>query len=438
MNKLSENIELQYKEYIKNNNININNINFKHGIKHINVYDNNTKLFKIHFHKFSETDIYNKTEKWNTYIQMQLQQNKSKELLEKAFNKTYPRPVKFGVSTGNGTDLLRNEDCCSTGTLGFLVYDTKNKKHYVVSNAHVFVNHDSTIINDASSSIINDLIIQSGAVDFNVPCHPSFVEPNKIALLKKWIALSPNITINPITSVDVAIAEPLPNKVNLTGEILLIGIPKSVNANNALQPQIKMNVQKSGRTTSKTNGNISIINATINVKYSSCYNIPDFYIKFSGLFGIISSSFSKAGDSGSLVLERRNNNLPPQPLGLLFAGNSFVTFCFPIHRTLAQIDTLLNVPHGTTILVGNKNLTKTITNLDKNILKVQQIQKIQEKYNNEIFNNPNIVASGITYENNKYFITLLQYSINKNLFTQKSFDNIPIKIINLTEPIIAL
>jgi hypothetical protein len=93
-------------------------------------------------------------------------------------------------------------------------------------------------------------------------------------------------------------------------------------------PYIGQSVKKFGRTTRLTTGTVNGINVTVRVCYnSSCSLIATFVNQIA----IGSGSFSKAGDSGSLIATNDSN---AYPIGLLFAGGSGVTFANPIDPVL--------------------------------------------------------------------------------------------------------
>ncbi len=88
-----------------------------------------------------------------------------------------------------------------------------------------------------------------------------------------------------------------------------------------------MKVQKYGRTSRLTNGQVRGLNATIFVQYDSGV------ARFVNQIMIGGGGFSRAGDSGSLVVTQDNHN----PVGLLFAGGSGATFANPIDAVLGAI-----------------------------------------------------------------------------------------------------
>jgi len=105
--------------------------------------------------------------------------------------------------------------------------------------------------------------------------------------------------------IDAAIAEPL---CEAEAYIPSIGIPIGI-----LEGELRMPVQKTGRTTEHTRGYIDQIDVTTSVGYGSIN-----FALFSDQFIVkgTASYFSKSGDSGSVVLDPVNNIV-----GLLFAGS---------------------------------------------------------------------------------------------------------------------
>lgn len=105
--------------------------------------------------------------------------------------------------------------------------------------------------------------------------------------------------------VDAAIAEPL---FDVDAHIPKIGIPIGT-----LEGELRMPVQKTGRTTELTKGYVDQIDVTTSVGYGGTN-----FALFSDQFIVkgAASYFSKSGDSGSVVLDPVNNII-----GLLFAGS---------------------------------------------------------------------------------------------------------------------
>ncbi len=97
-----------------------------------------------------------------------------------------------------------------------------------------------------------------------------------------------------------------------------------------------MKVKKYGRTTSLTTGRVTAINATVDVGYG-----PGLIARFVDQIIIEPGSFSAGGDSGSLIVvegkgkDKGNDRIP---VGLLFAGSSFVTIANPIDAVLTRFN----------------------------------------------------------------------------------------------------
>jgi hypothetical protein len=112
-----------------------------------------------------------------------------------------------------------------------------------------------------------------------------------------------------------------------------------------------MPVQKFGRTTSLTLGEVDSINVTVNVGYTAGTALFENQIIIVGKRRrgrkIVDATFSEGGDSGSLIVTQGNND----PVGLLFAGNSSVTIANPIDEVL----TTLSVLNGTVLTVDDGN-----------------------------------------------------------------------------------
>ncbi len=200
----------------------------------------------------------------------------------------FARPVPIGVSTGN-------EGECSAGTIGCRVKDASGNL-YALSNNHVYAleNH----------ALFPSDVFQPGRYDTGC----STDADNFLGALAAFepIVFSASAT----NTVDAAIAASddllLGNATPTNG----YGTPKST----TLSARPGQKVQKYGRTTSLTKGQVSDINATILIGYSSGM------ARFVGQIVVYSSRgpFIKSGDSGSLLVTDPDKN----PVGLLFAGDS--------------------------------------------------------------------------------------------------------------------
>ena len=223
------------------------------------------------------------------------------------------RPAPMGYSVGH--------PAITAGTIGARVRDALGRV-YILSNNHVLANSNGATIGDAA--------YQPGPFDGGTTA-------DQIATLSDFQVISFGGANN---TMDAAIA--------LSGVSVLdnaapsddgYGMPNSaiygdadgdgvIDDRNAL---LGLNVQKYGRTTRLTRGQITGVNATVTV----CYAVSDFVCTKSARFVdqlIISpAGFSNGGDSGSLIVTDDGNL---NPVGLLFAGSATVTIANRIDLVL--------------------------------------------------------------------------------------------------------
>lgn len=208
----------------------------------------------------------------------------------------------------NGASIINPVEGCASGTLGCLVTDGTHV--YVLSCNHVLANE-----NNAS---LGGPIFQPGTYDAIPQCSTTY--SNTIADLS---AFAPIDFSGGNNTIDAAIAQVTDNPPCVGATTAgYYGFPSSTIAT----ATVNMKIQKVGRTTSLTTGTVTAVNATVTVQYSSTETAT-----FVGQI-ITSRHFSKAGDSGSLVVTNDSNKYP---VGLLFAGtNSGVTILNPIGEVL--------------------------------------------------------------------------------------------------------
>ena len=103
-----------------------------------------------------------------------------------------------------------------------------------------------------------------------------------------------------------------------------------------------MAVQKYGRTTGPTTGEITGLNATVKVRYDSGV------ARFVGQIIIGPGTFSGPGDSGSLIVTDYpdDDTKDKKPVGLLFAGSSYVTIANPIVLVLSRFGVTVDDQEG--------------------------------------------------------------------------------------------
>jgi hypothetical protein len=197
----------------------------------------------------------------------------------------FDRPVPIGVSTGN-------QGQCSAGTIGARV--KSGSSTYALSNNHVYA-----LENTAQ---LGSNVLQPGRYDLDCASGSNAL----LGTLSKYVTIQFSTSAN--NRVDGAIAAaPISNLGNSTPSNGY-GTPSSAIVAAALNQA----VQKYGRTTQLTTGNVVGLNATVNVGYSSgtARFVGQIVIRGKG-------QFSRAGDSGSLIVD---GSL--RPVGLLFAGSS--------------------------------------------------------------------------------------------------------------------
>lgn len=204
---------------------------------------------------------------------------------EPATTDRWDRPVPIGISTGNANE-------CSSGTIGARVTD--GIKVYALSNNHVYARENSAAIGEE--------VLQPGLYDTGC----AYDSANHLGYLADFQTMvfdgtTPN-------TMDAAIAESSPGLLGNATPSAGYGTPKTATTIAALG----MAVQKFGRTTELTTGEITGINAVVRVTYNSGTALFVNQI-------IVESKkpFLKAGDSGSLLVTDPGRN----PVGLLFAGN---------------------------------------------------------------------------------------------------------------------
>lgn len=205
------------------------------------------------------------------------------------------RPAVPGVSIGHYR--------VSAGTFGAVVYDNRTGEPFILSNNHVLANSSNGRDGRAR---MGDSIYQPGPADGGT-------SPNNVlAQLVRYSTLDESRE----NEVDCALARPI-RKEDIAPEILEIGSVSGIT-----EPVVGMTVKKSGRTTGLTEGQIRAINVTTQVNYGQGR-----ILRFKNQ--IFTTRMSEGGDSGSLVVNEKN-----QAVGLLFAGSDQGTLLNPIAKVL--------------------------------------------------------------------------------------------------------
>ncbi len=214
------------------------------------------------------------------------------------------RPAPAGYSVGH-PDI-------TAGTIGARVRDALGRV-YILSNNHVLANSNGATIGDPE--------YQPGPFDGGTSA-------DQIATLSDFQVI--NFTGGSNT-IDAAIALSTTSLLdNATPADQGYGMPNATIYGDAngdglfdnRDALLGLNVQKYGRTTRLTHGQITGVNATVSV----CYEVIEFtcvkIARYTDQLIISPPGFSNGGDSGSLIVTDDGNL---NPVALLFAGSSTVT-----------------------------------------------------------------------------------------------------------------
>jgi len=245
------------------------------------------------------------------------------------------RPAPPGVSIGHYQ--------ITAGTFGAVVRDRSSGARLILSNNHVIAN--------SNNATAGDPILQPGPIDGGSPsndviarlerfCPIQFTSSSPgecniaggVAGLANFVARLlgsqhrlESVQVHPQATnrVDAAVARPLQDAA-IVDEILEIGPIQGTRPATLLMP-----VRKSGRSTGLTTGQITVIDATINVSYDNRT------AQFEGQ--LVSGPMSAPGDSGSLLVA--GDSL--QAVGLLFSGSDQTTVYTPIQDVLDCLDVII-------------------------------------------------------------------------------------------------
>lgn len=213
----------------------------------------------------------------------------------------FSRPVPIGVSTGH--------PLITAGTIGCRVTDGTNV--WALSNNHVYA--------DENLALLGDSVIQPGTFDGGIS------PTDHIGTLFDFEPIVFSTSASNV--MDAAIALSFTSLVGNSTPSDGYGTPRST----TVSPSLNLRVKKYGRTTSQTSGRITITNFTVNVNYSTGV------ARFVNQFVVEPGGVSAPGDSGSLFVvdgKGRNRGDDREPVGLLFAGNAFMTVASPINVVL--------------------------------------------------------------------------------------------------------
>jgi hypothetical protein len=226
------------------------------------------------------------------------------------------RPAPLGYSVGH--------PAITAGTIGARVRDALGRV-YILSNNHVLANTNGADVGDAE--------YQPGPFDGGAAV-------DQIATLADYQPIA--FTGSSTNTMDAAIALSSVDVLdNATPSDDGYGMPSSriygdadgdglIDDRNAL---LGLDVQKYGRTTRLTHGQITGVNATVTVCYAASGFTCTKSARFVDQLIIAPGGFSNGGDSGSLIV---TDDAAMSPVGLLFAGSSSVTIANRIDLVLLR------------------------------------------------------------------------------------------------------
>ncbi len=215
------------------------------------------------------------------------------------------RPTQPGCSVG--FEFPGNSGSVMAGTYGAVV-ETGGVRH-ILSNNHVLA--------DENNLPPGSPIFQPGLLDGGNPA------TDQVATLTRFVKLS----LTAKNNVDGAIARIL-EKAN-AGPVFLPNVGK-LKSKTPIAAAVNMKVEKVGRTTGFTQGEVFDIHATVRVQYTMGVATFDEQVLVRGLNG---TTFSAAGDSGSVIVATESR----RATALLFAGSSAFTIGNKMDVVLAAL-----------------------------------------------------------------------------------------------------
>src|SRR6058998_1798461 len=223
------------------------------------------------------------------------------------------RPAPSGFSVGH--------PAITAGTIGARVRDALGRV-YILSNNHVLANSNGATIGDAE---YQPGPFDGGTAADQIATLTDFQTINFTGAdntIDAAIALSSTSLLDNATPSDDAYGMP---NATIYGDANGDGLFDDPNA------LLGLNVQKYGRTTRLTHGQITGVNATVTVCYAASGLTCTKSARYVDQFIIEPGTFSGGGDSGSLIVTDDGNL---NPVALLFAGSSTVTIANRIDLVL--------------------------------------------------------------------------------------------------------
>ena len=231
------------------------------------------------------------------------------------------RPAPLGYSVGHFA--------ITAGSIGARVVDGAGNV-YVLSNNHVLANSNGASIGDA--------IYQPGAYDGGTASDQFATLFAFKPIDFSGAANTFDAAIARSTTADLGFASPTddgygPPSAQIFGDANGDGLFDNVN------DLLGLPVQKYGRTTKLTHGQLTGINGTVTVCYEVLYIFCIKSATFTNQLIVDAAGFSGGGDSGSLIV---TDNGSLNPVGLLFAGSSTQTIVNRIDLVLSYFNVAID------------------------------------------------------------------------------------------------
>ena len=213
------------------------------------------------------------------------------------------RPIQPGYSVAHPK--------AAPGSIGCLLRERSTDELYILSNSHVLA--------DSGVGRRDAWVLQPAAGD----C--SRTSRSRVAKLADWIPFRYSLALYN-NEVDAAIAGPI-DRDDATSFIKEIGVPAGI----ARASRVGGCVQKSGRTTGQTVGEVKHVGCRLSLEYKRRGRRGMHRVGFSGL--VRCTSFTEGGDSGAVVLNRAR-----RVVGLHVAGSRSSSFFCPIQSVIDAFD----------------------------------------------------------------------------------------------------
>jgi hypothetical protein len=249
------------------------------------------------------------------------------------------RPISIGTSIFNF-----NAADCAAGTLGCRIVFPDGTLG-ILTNAHVGSQEDIGISEDPVTGVAGDPLTQPGCLD-NLTGTP--LVGDQFAVLVDFQLLTAAEAPNSLDAAIARITLPSPETAVLaTTPIDGYGAPTQT----PVPARLGMEVVKYGRTTGYREGRVDAVNSNVVIEYEN------FDVHFTGQIVIRGdhAAFSDQGDSGSLIVTKKEHH----PVGLLFAGSTFLTIANPIGLVCERFNIAIDDGSGSPPAPGVNGTART-------------------------------------------------------------------------------